>query len=116
MNKAGLMMPTIATFKSSRSSSKLTPLGTKNGRGVLAVVSQALVEQGTRQDVVAVSFARIWVDVEAVEVAAGDGKPQPVPRGQNKGDVAQVWRNIIGGAASCRFHRPATGLGLSPLA
>lgn len=34
----------------------------------------------------------------------------------SKEGINMFWRNIIGGAASCRFHRPATGLGLSPLA
>ncbi|MBN1675960.1 MAG: hypothetical protein JXR37_33260 [Kiritimatiellae bacterium] len=30
--------------------------------------------------------------------------------------VNQFWRNVLGGAASVRFHRPPTGLGLSALA
>lgn len=30
--------------------------------------------------------------------------------------VERFWRNILGGAASVRFHRPPAGIGLSPLA
>jgi len=36
-----------------------------------------------------------------------------------KGDengIERFWRNIIGGAASCRFHRPPAGVGLNPKA
>jgi len=33
-----------------------------------------------------------------------------------KEGINMFWRNILGGAASCRFHRPPTGLGLSSLA
>lgn len=33
-----------------------------------------------------------------------------------KEGINMFWRNILGGAASCRFHRPPTGLGLSEIA
>jgi hypothetical protein len=36
--------------------------------------------------------------------------------GNNRDGLERWWRHIIGGAASARFHRPDSGLGLSPLA
>jgi hypothetical protein len=38
----------------------------------------------------------------------GSGTPQE--------GVARFWRNILGGAASSRFHRPSSGIGLNELA
>ena len=32
---------------------------------------------------------------------------------QSDHGIERFWRNIIGGAASCRFHRPPSGIGLS---
>ena len=34
--------------------------------------------------------------------------------GTNRDGMERVWRHIIGGAASARFHRPDSGLGLGP--
>jgi hypothetical protein len=34
--------------------------------------------------------------------------------GNNRDGVERLWRHIIGGAAAVRFHRPDSGLGLSP--
>ncbi len=34
--------------------------------------------------------------------------------GNNRDGVERWWRHVIGGAASARFHRPDSGLGLSP--
>jgi hypothetical protein len=34
----------------------------------------------------------------------------------NRDGIERFWRHLIGGAASARFHRPDSGLGLSPLA
>ena len=36
--------------------------------------------------------------------------------GNNQDGLERFWRNIIGGMASARFHRPPSGLGLSTLA
>ncbi len=36
--------------------------------------------------------------------------------GTDRDGIERFWRNIIGGLASARFHRPASGLGLSPTA
>jgi hypothetical protein len=36
--------------------------------------------------------------------------------GDSRDGVERFWRNIFGGMASARFHRPASGIGLSPLA
>lgn len=38
------------------------------------------------------------------------------PYGTDHDGVARWWRHLVGGAAAVRFHRPASGLGLSPLA
>ncbi len=38
------------------------------------------------------------------------------PYGTDHDGVARWWRHLIGGAAAVRFHRPASGLGISPLA
>lgn len=35
------------------------------------------------------------------------------PYGTDRDGIERFWRNIIGGAASVRFHRPPSGLGLS---
>ncbi len=42
---------------------------------------------------------------------ADGGRHGPTARG-----VTNFWRNVVGGMASARFHRPPSGLGLSPLA
>ena len=34
--------------------------------------------------------------------------------GNNRDGLERWWRHVIGGAASARFHRPDSGLGLSP--
>lgn len=34
--------------------------------------------------------------------------------GNNRDGIERFWRHVIGGAASARFHRPDSGLGLSP--
>ncbi len=36
--------------------------------------------------------------------------------GSTRDGVERFWRNVIGGAASARFHRPDSGIGLSPTA
>jgi len=36
--------------------------------------------------------------------------------GSTRDGVERFWRNIFAGCASARFHRPASGIGLSPLA
>ena len=36
--------------------------------------------------------------------------------GKNRDAAARFWRNMIGGSASSRFHRPPSGLGLSAVA
>ncbi len=36
--------------------------------------------------------------------------------GNTQDGIERWWRHVIGGAASARFHRPDSGLGLSPLA
>lgn len=36
--------------------------------------------------------------------------------GATRDGVERFWRNVFGGCASTRFHRPTSGLGLSPLA
>jgi hypothetical protein len=36
--------------------------------------------------------------------------------GTPKDGVERFWRNLIGGAASCRFHRPGGGIGLNEVA
>jgi len=36
--------------------------------------------------------------------------------GTPKDGVERFWRNLIGGAASCRFHRPPAGIGLNDVA
>jgi hypothetical protein len=52
------------------------------------------------------------------------GQPRPLntvktygadggPFGTNRDGLERFWRHILGGAASARFHRPASGLGLS---
>lgn len=38
------------------------------------------------------------------------------PYGTDRDAIERYWRNLIGGAASIRFHRPPTGLGLNELA
>lgn len=35
--------------------------------------------------------------------------------GNTKDGIERWWRHVLGGAASARFHRPPSGLGLSPL-
>ncbi len=42
------------------------------------------------------------------ETGFGSGTP--------KDGVERFWRNLIGGAASCRFHRPGAGIGLNDIA
>jgi hypothetical protein len=42
------------------------------------------------------------------ETGFGSGTP--------KDGIERFWRNLIGGAASCRFHRPGAGIGLNELA
>lgn len=37
------------------------------------------------------------------------------PHGNTKDGIERWWRHVIGGAASARFHRPPSGLGLSEL-
>lgn len=55
------------------------------------------------------------------------GRPRPIntvktygadggPYGSTHDGVARWWRHLIGGAAAVRFHRPPSGLGLSPAA
>jgi len=44
----------------------------------------------------------------AGETSFGSGTP--------KDGVERFWRNLIGGAASCRFHRPTSGIGLNEIA
>lgn len=44
----------------------------------------------------------------AGETSFGSGTP--------KDGVERFWRNLIGGAASCRFHRPTSGIGLNETA
>jgi len=34
--------------------------------------------------------------------------------GNSENGLRRWWRHLIGGAASCRFHRPPSGLGISP--
>ncbi len=36
--------------------------------------------------------------------------------GNNRDGEERFWRNLLGGAASCRFHRPDSGLGLNEIA
>lgn len=36
--------------------------------------------------------------------------------GTPKDGIERFWQNLIGGAASCRFHRPAAGIGLNGIA
>jgi hypothetical protein len=36
------------------------------------------------------------------------------PYGTDQDGTERFWRNVIGGMASARFHRPASGLGLTP--
>jgi hypothetical protein len=36
--------------------------------------------------------------------------------GTPKDGVERFWRNLIGGAAACRFHRPGAGIGLNDIA
>ncbi|MEO0471729.1 MAG: DUF6298 domain-containing protein [Bacteroidota bacterium] len=36
--------------------------------------------------------------------------------GKSKDGVDRFWKSLLGGAASCRFHRPVAGLGLSAVA
>jgi hypothetical protein len=36
--------------------------------------------------------------------------------GTDRDAVERFWRNLIGGAASCRFHRPSSGLGIGETA
>ncbi len=38
------------------------------------------------------------------------------PYGTDQDGTERFWRNVIGGMASARFHRPASGLGLTPRA
>ncbi|HUF68856.1 MAG TPA: hypothetical protein VMM79_09470, partial [Longimicrobiales bacterium] len=38
------------------------------------------------------------------------------PYGTDRDGAERFWRNLIGGMASARFHRPPSGLGLSPQA
>ena len=35
--------------------------------------------------------------------------------GTPKEGVERFWRNLIAGAASCRFHRPTSGIGLNKI-
>ena len=42
------------------------------------------------------------------ETSWGSGTP--------KDGIERFWRNLIGGAASCRFHRPGGGIGLNEVA
>lgn len=44
----------------------------------------------------------------AGETSFGSGTP--------KEGVQRFWRNLVGGAASCRFHRPPAGIGLNEIA
>jgi hypothetical protein len=37
------------------------------------------------------------------------------PHGNTKDGIERWWRHVTGGVASARFHRPPSGLGLSPL-
>ncbi len=45
-----------------------------------------------------------------VKIYGADGGPF----GSNRDGLERFWRNIVGGAASSRFHRPEAGLGLGP--
>lgn len=48
--------------------------------------------------------------LNTVKTYGADGGPY----GSSRDGVERVWRHLLGGAASVRFHRPESGLGLSP--
>lgn len=49
--------------------------------------------------------------INTVKTYGADGGPH----GNTQNGLDGWWRHVVGGAASARFHRPATGLGLSNL-
>ena len=52
-----------------------------------------------------------------IKVYGSDSAPSPVDYwGDTDEAVARFWRNIIGGCASARFHRPPWGIGLNEVA
>lgn len=67
-----------------------------------------------------------WDNFQAVRAALA-ARPRPMntvktygadggPYGSDADGLQRWWRHLIGGAAAVRFHRPASGLGLSPKA
>ncbi|MFO7976384.1 MAG: hypothetical protein R6V12_17315 [Candidatus Hydrogenedentota bacterium] len=67
-----------------------------------------------------------WNNLQWVRAYIGEN-PRPINHvkdygadtgkyGDNRDGIERFWRCILGGAASIRFHRPDSGLGLKPLA
>lgn len=65
-----------------------------------------------------------WDDLQWVRRRTAD-RPRPINTvktygadggrfGNTRDGIARFWRHLIGGAAAVRFHRPDSGLGLSP--
>lgn len=54
--------------------------------------------------------------LNAVKIYGRDYADERPWAGNSNDAVERFWRNILGGNASSRFHRPVTGLGLSDLA
>ena len=66
-----------------------------------------------------------WDNLRAVcDRVDQTGNPRPInnvkiygastgPYGRNRDGLERMWRNLLGGAAASRYHRPPSGLGLS---